>query len=390
MFGLEKIADLFDELHEENQRFIEESFSRWTTSVYEEEGEGGWLYAAVTTAATAEALYKVAGGLGAGLVDTLRIGEGVGSGTAWGVAQDGLRAISVVGGVFRIARLASAEMKLGGTMTCTIASSSKAAVISGNKPSLSLFFTQAAKLFGGRDHVVSSAFRGTATAVEYEELFRALGMRVTKVAVASADDIAEVARTSRGPVVFGAWNAGGGGHAMVAYRGLLGEIRYADQFGRTATSLTRMGSFSSIIPEAMIVHEAGIVQALRWGAVGQFLTVPVVALPSRGMARLEDEVRKATGRERPGEKKQKKQGGAGKPPLAWRHPALGDDAYRVLAKLPPAPETIETERLMAETAMSLSRVVNAISSLSQAGLVTVAAWSMKGGATLPARVQRSP
>ena len=77
MLGLEKVADMFDEIHRDNLKTINSGFQGWVTNNYQTYGEGWQFYGSAVVAGAAEALYTVAAGLGAGLVDTLRLGEGV-------------------------------------------------------------------------------------------------------------------------------------------------------------------------------------------------------------------------------------------------------------------------------------------------------------------------
>jgi hypothetical protein len=88
MLGIERIAELFDELHAENKRSLGIEFQGWVNNVYRSEGETWRFYGAAATASAAEALYTFAGGVSAGFVDLLRLGDGVKAGTLGGVVQD--------------------------------------------------------------------------------------------------------------------------------------------------------------------------------------------------------------------------------------------------------------------------------------------------------------
>ncbi|HET9960017.1 MAG TPA: hypothetical protein VFQ61_36240 [Polyangiaceae bacterium] len=304
MTTLSKWADLFDEIHRDNQRFIRSSFEAWVQNEYLQHGESWQMYGAAVTAGTAEALYTVAGTLGQGLVDLLRVGEGVKRGTALGVAQDALRVVSVVAGGLRVARLAGSVVKIGGPMSCTLSSSTKAAFLSGNTFRMGALFDRFATLFGGRAAVTAQTFAGTSSPLEMVGLMRILGMGATTRAVKSMAEVTALAAEARGPVIFGvrwATPAGvpGGGHTMVAFRDLLGRIRFADQFGRTVADVAEIGPVASVYHEAAVVLDALVVQALRWGAMGHFLAVPLAPVNPEGMQQLEMAVRKATGRPAP-------------------------------------------------------------------------------------------
>jgi nucleoid-associated protein YgaU len=289
MFGLESIADYFDKLHEDNKRFLRLEFQEWVNDVYRSDGEGWKFYATAATAATAEALYTVAGGLGAGLVDTLRLGEGVKKGSAWGVVEDGLRLTAVAGGAFRVFRVAMASAEIGGAMSCVVSSSAKAGMLTGRFLRLDQLFNRISTLAGGRKVVVSPNFPGLPTPQYFVDLFRLLGGRVTNVAVKSVKDVVELARTSNQPIVFAVWWKGGGGHAMVAFRDLLGRVRFADQLGRLMNPAALPAH--TIHSIASIFHEAAVLKVMRFGAVGHFIAAQLHDLNPEGMYELERHVR---------------------------------------------------------------------------------------------------
>ena len=300
MLGLEKVADMFDEIHRDNLKTINSGFQGWVTNNYQTYGEGWQFYGSAVVAGAAEALYTVAAGLGAGLVDTLRLGEGVKTDSGWGYAQDGLRLITVFGGAYKVARLAAMNLKLGGAMTCTISSSTKALVASGNlwlrsvRPAV--LFDQLAEMYGGTAKVMSPTFGGTATPVVYADLFRMLGVRITRLTFTTLTEVETAVRSAKGPIVFGVRWVGGGGHTMVAFRDITGVVRYADQFGRSVTSVTSLGQVASVAPEAMLVHDSFMLQGLRLGAIGELLATPLFSVDPIGMTRLEAKVRQVTGR----------------------------------------------------------------------------------------------
>jgi hypothetical protein len=134
MFGAEKWADAFDDLHRQNMKDINRGLQGWVDDQFQSHGEGWQFYGAAGVAAATEALYSfVSGTMGGGMVDVLRLGEGVKKGTAWGVLQDGLRVLSVAGGVLRFLRITRAFAVGGGPNSCVITSATKAMRLSGNK-----------------------------------------------------------------------------------------------------------------------------------------------------------------------------------------------------------------------------------------------------------------
>jgi hypothetical protein len=294
MFGAEKVADMFDELHEENKREIQRGFQGWVDEIYREEGESVSFYGAAVTAGVLDTLYGFAGGMGAGLVDLTRLGEGVKEGTAWGVAKDGLRAVSVFGGAFRVVRLAAAELKLGGQMSCVLSSSAKAAALGGHGR-LSAFVSSLTKPLGGQPAVFGPNFGGL-NFTQFVSNLKTIGLNGSWKSVTKLDDIVAMAKEVRGPVLFDIqWNAGGG-HTMVAFRDLFGRVRFADQWGAAVPNLSQLNTLGKLHPQAMILHDAAVVLAARWGAVGNFLTAPLYSIPPSVMQGIETEARRQTGR----------------------------------------------------------------------------------------------
>ena len=242
MFGAEEWADAFDDLYHDNMKWYRHEMQGWVDGIYQSDGEGAKFYAAAVVAGVGDALFDFVQGMGAGLVDTLRVGEGVKEGTAWGVAKDGLRVITIAGGALKVVRVAAAELEIGGQMSCTFSSSAKAAAISGNRLPLSVTFDELAQTAGGRAVVSSPAFPGTSSPLSLVGQLRNMGATVSQVPTGSLADVAEMAGKARGPVLFGVEWSSGGGHTMVAYRNIFGQIRFADQLGRTVSEVTQIGS----------------------------------------------------------------------------------------------------------------------------------------------------
>jgi hypothetical protein len=300
MAGLEILANLFDQLHEDNKRNLKLEFQSWVNNVYRSEGETWRFYGAAGTAAGAEALYTFAGGVASGFVDVLRIGQGIAKGTVGGLAQDGLRIITVAGGVFRVFRVATATLlEVGGPMSCVVSSTAKAGVLSGRWLNLNAFFDQAASLHGGRAVVSAANFKGLLPN-SYLAFLR-LFAPVTTVAAQSVDDVINAARVANGPVMFAVkWvgKAGmqGGAHMMVAFRDIFGRVRFTDQLGRAVAHPSEIGPILGMNgSSAMILHEAKVVQFMRGGAALQVVSAPLELLNATGLSKLDEQVRKARG-----------------------------------------------------------------------------------------------
>lgn len=290
MFGLEAYAKLFDKIHEENRRSLNIEFQGWINDIYRSEGENWRFYGAAATAAAADAIYAFAGGAGAGLVDLLRLGDGVASGTLKGFGQDGLRLITLVGGVFRVVRVGMATIEIGGDMSCVVSSSTKAGILSGRWFDLSALFNRLAGMVGGRAAVLSSSYPGLSTPLEFVSFFR-MFTRTTVIATRSLDEVVNAAKISNGPVVFGVYWKNGGGHAMVAFRDLLGRVRFADQWGKLKTAEELLPNVQGVFGDLAILHEAAVVQVMRAGATFHVLAAQVSMLHPNGMARMEAKVR---------------------------------------------------------------------------------------------------
>jgi hypothetical protein len=299
MAGLEILANLFDQLHEDNKRNLKLEFQSWVNNVYRSEGETWRFYGAAGTAAGAEALYTFAGGVASGFVDVLRVGQGIAKGTVGGFAQDGLRVITVAGGLFRVFRVATATLiEVGGPMSCVVSSTAKAGVLSGRWLNLNAFFDQAASLYGGRAMVSAANFMGLQLK-SYLDFLR-LFAPVTTVTVHSVDEVINVARVANGPVMFAVnWGKTSvqGAHMMVAFRDLFGRIRFTDQLGRAVAHPSEVGPPLHSLRDgtAMILHEAKVVEFLRGGAALQVVAAPLELLSATGLSKLDEQVRKARG-----------------------------------------------------------------------------------------------
>ncbi|MGL4552308.1 MAG: hypothetical protein ACRC33_14105 [Gemmataceae bacterium] len=303
MFGLETVADWFDEIHNENKQFLQKEFQGWVDEQYQKHGEGWQFYGVAAGAATLEAMYTFSGGVASGFVDTLRIGEGLKEGTATGVLKDGLRALTVVGGAAKVVRVAAAEVKIGGWMSCTFSSSAKAAALSGRQ-SVQTAFQNLAKGYGGASTVSAPTFAGTSTPLALASELKAMGGNVSMNAVQSLDEVAALARHAKGPVVFGVRWAGpagtpGGGHTMVAFRDIVGRIRFADQSGKVFKSVSQLGPVAEVYQDAMIVHDAAMITVLKAGTVAQVLGANLQQVDPVAMSKLESKVREKTGRPSP-------------------------------------------------------------------------------------------
>ena len=332
MFGLEEWADAFDAMHEDNMRAFRRSAQSWVDSEYKDGGEGVGFYAAAVTAGVGDALFDFVQTMGGGMVDTLRIGEGVKEG-GWGYLKDGLRVVSVVGGALRVARVAGAIAVGGGEMSCAFTSATKAMRFSGSKYVIPLSKV-AGEFYPG---MTAAAAEAKVTAQSFQglsgnEVIRLMGQLRTMGAevesaqgLTSLDEISALARQGRGPVVFGVQWTGGGGHIMMAYRTVTGGVRFADQFGNFQDFASLTGKVSGVLSEAAVVKNAMALEATTAPVAAQLLSqfrskgdpptvhdllgLPLHSVPPKVMQHVEKSVREQTGRPVPSDKH--KGGGVG-------------------------------------------------------------------------------
>lgn len=130
MFGLEKWADFFDEMHKDNMRFYRQFGHQAVQRSYQENGEGFLHYKTVVSLAMGDALFDLVQIMGGAMVDNLRLGEGVKKG-GFGYVEDGFRLLTFAGPVLKIGRIARTMLVPGGKMSCAFTSPMKALRLTG-------------------------------------------------------------------------------------------------------------------------------------------------------------------------------------------------------------------------------------------------------------------
>ena len=245
MHAASDIADWWDEQHRISSKALDDLI----------DAHPNWF--SVTVATLAETSMT----LGAGLVDVLRLGEGVAEGGVKGYLHDGLRLLQLAPAAGKLSRfvLARVLVDAGGDI-CTWMSATKAlrqvgvsAFASVDDLAQAAGFGKISELGGAFVDAVLPALRG-------------LGARVTALPVLR--DIAGVMASVRGNgvVMFSVeWKMGAEpvGHTLYAFRDLLGRLRIADRSGAVVSGLAELEKFYPGIAQARVYGSAALVQGPR-------------------------------------------------------------------------------------------------------------------------------
>lgn len=250
MFGLEGIADWWDTQRAESESFLQE----W---VNESRSDSGlYLRAGLAT------VVHTAMALGGGLVDVLRIGEGVRRGGTWGYVQDGLRLLTIAGPVARLGRLGMARWTFdpGGPLCASVATS-RILRHTGTR-----LFMRASDIFqrtGGQPPL---------SLTEFIPFLRTIGARFQQIQSWQLSELPTlVQQAPRSVIMFGVrWRWPNTldevGHALYAYRDSLGTFRIADRTGRVVGSLQELNQLYPGIGtavaqgEALLIHNSIITE----------------------------------------------------------------------------------------------------------------------------------
>jgi hypothetical protein len=298
MWGLEKIADAFDKIHAEVQHDLDGALlvkgGQWAGEQFGPDSVYTWGTA--IAAGTAWSLATFVLGAGKSLVDVLRLGEGVKSGTLGGVGHDALRVLNIIpaagmvgkglgmGGRFATLAWAGRAAGLGGDMACGPTAITTSLRLSGS--SVAITVDEVGVLAGKGVSPFSPQFPGlfwheiTPIVKGITPLAQDLDMTGKSLA-----DVEAVAAQGRGPVLFGVqwWgkgagqlteplgnagiNWGAGDHWMTAFRALKGDVMVADQFGiRPIAQAGVIGGTTSeltVSSKALLVGDGTIVNGLR-------------------------------------------------------------------------------------------------------------------------------
>jgi hypothetical protein len=255
MFGLEKAANWWDGQRKETEDILQDWVNHSDSSF------------AMHSKAGVAALVSTSMALGAGLVDVLRLGEGVKQG-GWGYAQDGLRLLSFAGPVVRLGRLGLAKWTVDPMPRegiCAMVAIAKAMRQTGNRfflraedvigkmvtipGDLSLIVNKLKYFFGARTTLVKYIF------VKPEALKQVLSNHPKSVVLFN---------------ICWKWNVRGkvedAYHMMYAFKDSLGRVMIADRSGKIVSSLKELDalypniSSGTLYGNAVVVHNAMIVE----------------------------------------------------------------------------------------------------------------------------------
>lgn len=254
MFGLEKLADWWESEFEESQRILQEWVNKSDSDAE--------LYAKAAGAT----LVHTAMTLGGGLVDVLRLGEGIKEGGTWGYAQDALRLLSLAGPVAKLGRLGAARWTFSPRGPwCASVATAKALRHTGTR-----MFVKATEI------MAKTGMKPPGNLSEFIPLLRQLKARFEEISSLRNINALETLthQNPRAVILFGVeWISSrtgkSVGHALYAFRDLKGMFKIADRTGSVVKSLSELermypgyAGISSAIPSgsAIILKNAIVVE----------------------------------------------------------------------------------------------------------------------------------
>jgi hypothetical protein len=455
MLGLERIADAFDHMHADVQRDFDNALlvdaGKWAGRTFGPDSIG--TYVTAIPAGIAWSLGTFIMGSGKSLVDVLRLGEGVKSGTLKGVGQDTLRVLNLIPLVSSGAKLLGMGGRAAsvmwavrvagqqGAMSCGPTAIAAASRLSGQ--SILMTLDEVGQATGTGIHPNAPNFPGMFVA-DVEKVLQTTSLANQEIDTTGAgiQAVEAAAQEGRGPVIFGAqwWRTVGGvtgpaaradgtlmnaainagtapDHWMVAFRAANGEVMVADQFQvRTLASFLKSSQLA-VASKAFLVEDGALLRSVstlenvsstlssssnaQWLASSFAINMVVVNAPTTW--NLDAAVRDALGkpaREWPGMPQGTLPNASGSansdvpapqtiPVPSGLSATIQQDAMLVLGKLPRNGDTREFVQLVIETALSNNRTRDALLQLARSGLVVVSKWFSLDGKTTPGVIARA-
>jgi hypothetical protein len=235
------IAAWWDEQHRRSEAILDEFIDE----------HPNWF--GVVVAGTAATTMR----LGAGLVDVLRLGEGMAQGGISGVAKDGLRLLQFAPAIGKLSQsvLARVVVDPGGGI-CTWVSATKALRQVGTKAFAKVEDLAAAAGYASIKHL------GAAFVDAIVPALQKLGARVTHLGSPTSMAAVDAAVQRQGVVLFSVtWQ--GVGHTLYAFRDAMGRICYADRTGRVIRALKELDNMYPGIGAAKVYGTAILVEGPR-------------------------------------------------------------------------------------------------------------------------------
>ena len=223
------IADWWDKQHATSKKALDD---------FVDENPG--LFGVVVATAVATAME-----VGKGSVDVLRFGEGLAEGSAGGIGQDALRALSIVGTVGKGAKVIKEVVSRSRMMKLIVDPGGRAAALGGGGRCVYVSATQALRETGqkafasvddlARELGLTIDDLGTSSGLHLRTFLMKLKARIGPVLnVKTWKDIERAVPHDGSVVSFGVSFKGGGGHRLYAFRDMLGRVKIMDRGGRGA------------------------------------------------------------------------------------------------------------------------------------------------------------
>jgi hypothetical protein len=450
MWGLEKIADAFDKMHADVQRDLDRSLliggGQWAGETFDQNSALGTVgtWGTAIAAGLAYSISTFTLSSGKALVDVLRLGEGVKSGTLTGVGQDSLRVLNIVPALGMVGKLGTAgraaSIANAGRVTGTFNAVSQeysfacgptavaaASRLSGLQKTMTL---EEVAVQVGKSNVKSPTFDG----MWFDEVKTVLNgvsssTKELNMGGSGIEAVEAVAAQGKGPVVFGVqWWSGfqparnvrfattDPDHYLVAFRNMRNQVMVADQVGiRPISQLGNLpngvGQFT-LSSRALLVGDGVLMQTAKLGntvnaatlgsaANRSFLTVglgvQMVVVDQKTTVSIDSKIRETLGRPPRSwtDEQNADNSGNGKIPTpavipapAALSPTLQMDSMSVLGKLPQNGESRELSQLMMETGLSTHRLREALLQLLRSGMIEASSWVSYENKPTPGMVKR--
>lgn len=221
------IADWWDEQHKISEKALDRFVNEYPG-----------LFGVVVATAVATAME-----VGKGTVDVLRFGEGIAEGTVGSVAQDALRALSIVGAVGKGAKIVKEVVSRSRMMQLIVDPGGRSAALGGGGRCVYVSATQALRETGQKAYAAVNDLAGglgltlddlgTSSGTQMRTFLTKLKARIGPVLSAKTwNDVERAVPHDGGVMSFGVNFSGGGGHRLYAFRDMLGRVKIMDRGGQ--------------------------------------------------------------------------------------------------------------------------------------------------------------